>query len=791
MSGSPKRPPFALTVLLLALLPALTLGWAPLGAARASDSEGGEPIVTTDLLKIRTAGQVDVSPDGRRAVYVVTSMGKGSDGELRYLRHLWLAELDGDTPPRQLTHGERSDGAPTFSPDGSRIAFVRGNDDPSHPEAQIWILPLAGGEAWRLTDAEHGASDPRWSPDGTRILYASDVPMWALEGEPPWPEERPGRGFRDAPSWPAIEHARERSHSDADEEAEPAPPKPEGEVEPAAKPAGSLAEIRSWLAKNAADGNPKVLTRLNLQGEHALEPDLSFSHLFVIDAAPGPPEAGEREPKLVAGGFQSFHAADWAPDGTWIAASSLAVTEHPDRVLDSDLWSVRADGSGAAPLLDWEGEDGSWSVYGARFSPDGKTLLFGASDRSEPFYSLTHLAAMPASGGAPRLLTPGLDLDADDAAWSDDGRWVYFTTRKQGAFPLLRAPAAGGVPAAGGAPEAVETVIGGPRGIGSFDLEGDRLVYAATEVSDPSELYAAAADGSGERRLGSLNADWLAGKRIVQPTEHWLTRPDGQRIQYWVMEPAGLDLEGRPGVRYPVALEIHGGPSAMWGPGERTMWHELQLLASWGYGVVYSNPRGSSGYGFDFKKANFRSWGTEPAGDALAALDEAVELPWADPEQLFLAGGSYAGYLTAWIVGHDQRFDAAVAQRGVYDLSFFFGEGNAWRLVPFHFGGYPWEAETRAVLDASSPLTYVENIHTPLLIIHSDRDLRTGTNESETLYKSLKVLGRPVEYVRYPEEGHDLSRTGNPKRRMDRLDRIVEFFERFVEHPEAPPAAGG
>jgi dipeptidyl aminopeptidase/acylaminoacyl peptidase len=135
--------------------------------------------------------------------------------------------------------------------------------------------------------------------------------------------------------------------------------------------------------------------------------------------------------------------------------------------------------------------------------------------------------------------------------------------------------------------------------------------------------------------------------------------------------------------------------------------------------------------------------------------------------------------MTAWIVGHDQRFVAAVAQRGVYDLSFFFGEGNAWRLVPYHMGGYPWEPEARAVLDRESPLTYVDEIRTPLLIIHSDRDRRTGVNQSEMLYKALKVLERPVEYVRYPEEGHDLSRSGDPKRRLDRLNRIVEFFERY------------
>jgi len=242
------------------------------------------------------------------------------------------------------------------------------------------------------------------------------------------------------------------------------------------------------------------------------------------------------------------------------------------------------------------------------------------------------------------------------------------------------------------------------------------------------------------------------------------------------MEPAGR----KPGKKYPLVLEIHGGPSSMWGPGEYSMWHEFQLLCSLGYGVVYCNPRGSGGYGFDFRYANYRDWGHGPANDILAVASEVAHLEWVDPERQVVTGGSYAGYMTAWIVTQDHRFKAAVAQRGVYELSTFFGEGRAWRLVPNHFGGFPWEREAREHLDLNSPQTYAANIRTPLLIIHADNDIRTGLIQSEMLYKSLKELNRPVEYVRYPREGHELSRSGEPKHRMDRLSRIIEFFERYV-----------
>jgi dipeptidyl aminopeptidase/acylaminoacyl peptidase len=418
-------------------------------------------------------------------------------------------------------------------------------------------------------------------------------------------------------------------------------------------------------------------------------------------------------------------------------------------------------------LLDWD----YYRVMAPVFSPDGQTVLFMTQDRREPGHSLRQLATVGTNGGEPQPLTFNFDRSISDYLWSSDGMSIYFVSPDQGAFPLFRISNKGG---------SVEKLIGGPRGIGGFDLEVDKLVYALTEVKNPMELYLADKNGKSAKRLTSFNAEWIKEKMIVFPEEKWLTRPDGNKVQYWVMGPA----DRQPGKKYPLVCEIHGGPSAMWGPGEFTMWHEFQLLTSRGYGIVYCNPRGSGGYGFEFKKANYRNWGTGPASDILAACDEAAKLDWVDTDQQVVTGGSYAGYMTAWIVSQDHRFKAAVAQRGVYELSVFFGEGRAWRLVPDHYGGYPWEEDARKFLDANSPQTFVDNIKTPLLIIHSDEDYRTGLVQSEYLYKSLKILDRPVELVRYPGEGHELSRSGNPKRRMDRLNRIFEFFERYITHPQ-------
>ncbi|MBP6795951.1 MAG: S9 family peptidase, partial [Saprospiraceae bacterium] len=234
------------------------------------------------------------------------------------------------------------------------------------------------------------------------------------------------------------------------------------------------------------------------------------------------------------------------------------------------------------------------------------------------------------------------------------------------------------------------------------------------------------------------------------------------------------------GKKYPAILNIHGGPTAMWGPGEQSMWHEFQYYTGKGYVIVYANPRGSGGYGENFMRANMKDWGAGPTSDVLKALDGAAALGYIDTTKLAVTGGSYAGYLIAWIVSHDHRFKAACSQRGVYDLTTFFGEGNAWRLVPNYFGGYPWQADALKVLERESPINYVQNIRTPYLIFHGENDLRTGVIQSEQLYKSLKVMGKTVEYVRHPGATHELTRSGNNRQRIDQMLRTWEFFDRFI-----------
>ncbi len=711
-------------------------------------------IQVTDLLKMKQLRSIEISPDGTKAVYVVRSIQEKKEGkedqskekkdsktpDYEYKQQLWMISLDGSVFPRQLTFSDTGASEPVWNPDGKRLAFIRTVDKNS----QIFILPLEGGEAWQLTKMEFGASSPQWSPNGKSILFSSEIPHHKIEGQgdkkkkPEWPVERPKRTPGDVANWYEKEGDK-----------------------PKANPDGNIQEIREWLARNEADSNPRVMYRQDFEGELDLQPEMTYAHLFIVEVKP------DAEPREITSDFYSYGNGQWMPGGKEILASSLIdSSQHPDRSLDSNLYLIPIDGSKPKLLLDLP----DYSVFAGSPSPDGKSIAFVAQDLKDPGYQIPILGTIPVTGGKANLLTKELDREIDEYEWSQDSKSLYFVANFNGAFPLYKVSAAGGK-------EVRLTELN--SGVRALDVGRTKLAYVLTEVANPYEIYTANLDGSAAKKLTTYNSEWLANKNISFPTAHKLTREDGTIVDYWIMKPANPEA----GKKYPLLVEMHGGPSAMWGPGEDTTWHEFQMFCGKGYGIVYSNPRGSGGYGYKFLRGNFQNWGEGPGGDVLAAATEAAKESWVDPARQVLTGGSYAGYLTAWIVGHDHRFKAAVSQRGVYDLRTFMGEANAWRLVPFHMGGYPWQPEVKSIIERESPITYANEITTPLMIKHSDQDLRAGVIQSEMLYKYLKILGRPVEYVRYPDEGHELSRSGNPKHRIDRLLRIYEFFERYVSAP--------
>ena len=713
-------------------------------------------ITAADLLKLKQIDAPALSPDGKWVVYVLRSIEPKPDAkdDWIYQSHLWLAAAEGATAPRQLTFGAANDTAPAWSPAGDRIAFVRGVEK---EKPQIRLLPLAGGEAQPLTKLDSGATAPRWSPDGTKLLFTSSLTYAqvrdALEksggdAKPKWNFEKPGRIANDTKNYDLKKKPADGAKAD-----------PELAAVALAKADGSLQDRREWLAKNESDGNPRALDRLNFLDEREINPEQTFNHLFAQELR------DDAEAKDLTPGYTNFSGGEWMADGKSVLCSAARqLDEHPDRSETTNLYVADAAGGGVKLFLDLK----DYSTANPKPSPDGKLVAFTATLGDAFGYAQAAVAVIPSAGGEAKLLTQRLDRSAGSLQWSGDSASVYFVAPADGGFPLYR------VNAQSGATDRLSPSL--ESGVRAYDLGRDKLVQVLTTPANPSELHLSALDAKTTHPLTTHNSAWLAAKKISPIEPHTLTNRDGHEVQFWTIKPAAFD----PAKKYPLLLEIHGGPQAMWGPGEDSMWIEFQYFAAMGYAIVFANPRGSGGYGYEFQHANYQNWGAGPMSDILAADDFAAKQPFVDPKRHVVTGGSYGGYMVAWIVGHDQRFAAAVAQRGVYDLMTFFGEGNAWRLVPRAFGGYPWQPEIRRILERESPLTYVEAIKTPLLLQHGDNDRRTGFVQSEMLLRSLKVLGRDVEEVRYPRATHELSRSGEPRQRIDTLVRYEEFFRRYI-----------
>jgi dipeptidyl aminopeptidase/acylaminoacyl peptidase len=677
-----------------------------------------EKIQVTDLLKIKTAGKPLLSPKGNQFIYTITSIVDDPDKKNDFVYQTHLYLGNLLTgESRALTSGKYSIASPVWNPDGSKIAFTRDMG----AKSQVYVLDLAGGEPQAITSIPFAASNPIWSADGKGIYFQSSFTLKEFLADSVYNK----KGM--IPSWtlekPMLSGISKKAK---------------------ANPNGSIEEVRAYLAQNEVDKKAKVINRLNFQDEASTTSELVLPALFKTTLT--------GKPELVNNPFQRWSDFEISGQGIFaiVPADSIA---HPDKVLDSYI------GLNNKVVYQKKG----YKVSNLTLSPSEKWLAFQEATSTGVQNASLHVISV--SQPVKSIKIP-FDRVITQVKWSSDESKLYFTAQDQGGAPLFSYDLNS---------KELKQITSYTEGVLGFDITSTGFVYAKTGIDNPSEIYLQSSDG--EKRFTSLNVDWLATKEIVKPTKHTFTNAKGLKVDYWVMKPANYVA----GQKYPLVLEIHGGPSAMWGTGEASMWHEFQYYAAKGMGIVYANPRGSGGYGTDFLAANVKDWGAGPTSDVMKALDLTIAEGWADTTQLAVTGGSYAGYLVAWIVGHTNRFKVACAQRGVYELTTFMGEGNAWRLVPNYFGGYPWEKTTKAILDRESPYSYVQNIKTPLIIFHGENDLRTGVIQSEMLYKSLKVLGREVEYVRHPGGTHELTRSGNNRQRIDQMLRTYEFFARYLK----------
>jgi dipeptidyl aminopeptidase/acylaminoacyl peptidase len=686
-----------------------------------------QTIQVTDLLKIKTAGKPAFSSDGKSFLYTVTSIEDDVEkkGDFVYQTHLYVGDLV-SKGSRAMTAGKYSISSPSWSPNGRSILFSRDLGSKS----QAYILSLDGGEPMAVTAASAGVQNPIWSKAGDAIFYQSSISLKDFYGDstlnkaksrPSWTLEKPG--ISNANYVPVAK----------------------------ANPNGNLDEIRAYLAQNEKDKKAKVINRLQFQEEMGTTGELNLSVLFSQSLTPGAKPVQINNPLHRWSDWEQLNTNEFV---VVLPSDSLS---HPDKVLESQIVSYDVRAKTYKSILIKSG----YRYSNLNLSSKGDQLAFfesKATGVSNPVLKVLNL-------NTGIIQTVNLDRVITQLKWSADDAKLFLTPQDHGAVPIVSYTFA---------TQRFETLTSTEDGVLGFDFNGSDFIYSKTGITNPSELYVHA--GGKESRFTDLNSGWLATKSLSKAEKHVFTNAKGQVIDYWIMKPIGYVA----GKKYPMVTEIHGGPTAMWGTGEASMWHEFQYYAAQGMGIVYCNPRGSGGYGTPFMASNVKDWGAGPMADVMQATDLAIKEGWADTTKLAVTGGSYAGYLVTWIVGHTNRFKVAASQRGVYELSTFFGEGNAWRLVPNYFGGYPWEKATRTILDRESPLSYVSNIKTPLIIFHGENDLRTGVIQSEMLYKSLKQLGREVEYVRHPGASHEITRAGNNRQRIDQMLRTYEYFARYI-----------
>ena len=673
-------------------------------------------ITETDLLKFVWVADPQMSPDGRRIAFVRVTADDKKD---LYDTAIWVVPSDGSAPPRPLTSGTR-DNAPRWSPDGVSLAFVRAVEKDGHAQPpQIFLMSMAGGEPRALTDIPRGAGSPVWAPDGSAIAFASSAKPDDLAAKSAAKPGEPPRQSDVRVITEAVYRANGVTGSGFVDRDRPS---------------------QIWTVSSAAGSAP---------------------------ATPMPVTSGE------------FGAANprWSTDGSKIyftADRRKSSYYLPD---DSDLYEVARTGGEPVRVASIEGSIGAYAL-----SPGGKRVAFVGTLHGEPerSYSQPDLWVADLPGGTPRNLTATYDFDVNGSIggdqraprgllpagpiWSKDGNSVLVKVGEQGNANLVRVDAASG---------RTEPLTRGNQEIVAYtaDAAVSAIAYVLSTPTIVGDIYAMPAGGAG-RKLTAFNDDLFGQLTMNEPEELTYASFDGKTIQGWILKPPSFDASKK----YPLILEIHGGPHTAYG---NTFTHEFQWMAAKGYVVLYTNPRGSSNYGQDFGNSIQFAYPGDDYKDLMAGVDAVLKKGYIDESRLGVTGGSGGGLLTNWVVTQTTRFKAAVSQRDISDWANFWYTADFTLFTPTWFRKAPFEDP--ADFARRSPITYVDRIRTPLLFILGDEDFRTPPGAGgEDLFRALKYLKRETVMVRFPNESHELSRSGKPWHRVERLQHIVGWFDKWM-----------
>jgi dipeptidyl aminopeptidase/acylaminoacyl peptidase len=670
------------------------------------------PLDPKDLYKIQTVGRAEVSPDGEHIVYVVQRIDENQD---KAFTDLYLADVESGRVRRLTSTGK--DDNPRFSPDARRIAFTSKRTG----KKQIWILDLSGGEAWHLPTREAVASI-EWGPDGKNIFYSAKV-------------------FSKPQGWV------------------PYPGAPEGDGE----------RLKALAEKEKAepqDNAVKVITsfRYRIDGTGYLGE--KKSHIFLAPVPDYPPlDNLEPQGRQITAGDWNYGSFSVSPDGKYLAVAGYH-GDSPELAGKTDLWLYEI-ATGQESLL----YDAPGPTHSPLWSPCGSFLAFIGHDRRCGHSTTSHLWLLNLDKQRPQTQKDAipitLPLDRPVGAYAGAelslsgghklfwcGKELFFLMGDGGVAGLYKADTAG----------RVEPVLVDPgRCLSSIHGQGDILIYTASSPDQLEELYVNV--GGEERPVSGINAEF--SKEIAMgPWEYMPYRSsDGQEVDGWVLYPTDY-TEGK---KFPLLLMIHGGPHGAYGPSFRFIG---QQFAGRGYLVLFTNPRGSETYGQDFACCIDRDWGNKDYADIMAGVDALIARDLVDEDRIFAYGWSYGGYMSCWIATQTDRFKAICAGASVTNLLSDYGTSDITLSDEWEYGGQPWK-DARHLLD-HSPLAHVENVRTPLLLLHGENDLRCPIGQTEEFYIALKRLGKEVVMVRYPNEFHSLLR---PLHQVDRCQRLLSWLK--------------
>lgn len=655
-------------------------------------------LALSDVFQLELARDPQISPDGKRIVYVRAFAD--IMGDQRH-SNLWIVNFDG-SGHHPLTTGKFTDANPRWSPDGSQIVFTSNREGGT----QIWRMFVNSGQTAKLTNVQESPAGVNWSPDGKWISFTMLVP--------------------DAPPSPKIAASM------------PAPPEGSKWAEPA-----------------------KVIDRLvyRFNGAGYLKP--GFTHLFIVPSEGGTPRQISSGKYQHGGAAYRASEAVWTPDGQSLLISANRHGDWELEPLDTDVYEFNVADGAVKALTTRKGPDNAPAI-----SPDGKLIAYTGFDDKRQGYQVSKLYVMNRDGSSARQVTVTWDRDVQQPQWAPDGKGVYFLSDDQGTTGLYYSTLDGSVRKLAASIGASTSAYAGGGSMTIAKNGNFATVEARPDL--PGDIAAGTLASPSLRLLTAVNEDLFASRQLGAVEEIWYdSSKDGRKIQGWILKPPGFD----PAKKYPLILEIHGGPFANYGPRFDI---EKQLMAAKDYVVLYTNPRGSTSYGGEFGNLIHHAYPGDDFYDLNSGVDAVIAKGFVDTNRLYVTGGSGGGVLTCWMIGRSPRFRAAVTVYPVINwYSFVLTSDIGNWTSKYWFPGLPWDHVEH--YEKRSLLSVVKNVKTPTMVLTGEEDWRTPMSDSEQYYQALKLLGVESVLVRVPGEPHGIQ--VRPSHHMSKIAHIIGWFD--------------